>query len=609
MPENSTNETDSINSLERVTFLDPNGIFAFRENGYKDTYFALSELIDNSIQANSKCIEISLIERKSTGLKSQYLVDEIFVIDDGIGMDDRTLLTALRFGGGERQGAISGLGRFGMGLPQSSVAQCPRLEVYSWKSKDNISFNYLDLNEIKNNKHNYLPEVKSLKSTDFDRIQKEVIGLPSATLSKSGTIVRWMKCDRLENKRSSTILRKMSFHVGKVFRYYLSDGIKIRIRVFQDNGTHLSEVDDCFTEILPFDPLFLMESGTQLISPFNTFATSDKWQNEEYIFPDPIKHADLYTKIGNKSLRIIASLAKQSTRNEGGASPIGKIYQSVIGISAVRERREIELQDFGFIGDISSPINRWWKIEINFTPEFDELLGLDFLKQHIHKFKKIENDDIIDDIDEPNVGYVFISELSRFVSLLISEISKVNQTMGVSRTAAVGGTSTVPTPIDIGPVGSQSAGIRPIDEESIEIDEDDDDKIKELKDWLILRYPEYSTDEQKLNLAVKWFFKMKYNQLIVFLQLGAAELYDYKSIGHRTIIEINTQHEFYIEFLLPFFEDNGLDWSKIEPILLLFGAMVESEKDLVNHKDKIQLFRSHFAVKLKQFILEWHENK
>ena len=280
-----------------------------------------------------------------------------------------------------------------------------------------------------------------------------------------------------------------------------------------------------------------------------------------------------------------------------------------MGISAVRERREIELQDFGFIGDISSPINRWWKIELHFTPEFDELLGLDFLKQHIHKFKKTENDDIIDDIDEPNVGYVFISELSRFISRLIYEISKVNQTMGVSRTPTVGGSTTAPTPIDIGPVGSQSAGIRPIDNETIDTDEDDDDKIKELKDWLILRYPEYSTDEQKLNLAVKWFFKMKYNQLIVFLQLGAAELYDYKSIGHRTIIEINTQHEFYIEFLLPFFEDNGLDWSKIEPILLLFGAMVESEKDLVNYKDKINLFRSHFAVKLKQFILEWHENK
>ena len=320
----------------------------------------------------------------------------------------------------------------------------------------------------------------------------------------------------------------MSFHVGKVFRYYLSDGIKIRIRVFQDNGTHLSEVDDCFTEILPFDPLFLMENGTQLISPFNTYATSEKWQNEEYSFPDPITQADLYEKIGNKSLRIVASLAKQSTRSEGGASPIGKIYQSVMGISAVRERREIELQDFGFIGDISSPINRWWKIELHFTPEFDELLGLDFLKQHIHKFKKTENDDIIDDIDEPNVGYVFISELSRFISRLIYEISKVNQTMGVSRTPTVGGSTTAPTPIDIGPVGSQSAGIRPIDNETIDTDEDDDDKIKELKDWLILRYPEYSTDEQKLNLAVKWFFKMKYNQLIVFLQLGAAELYDYK---------------------------------------------------------------------------------
>jgi hypothetical protein len=111
----------------------------------------------------------------------------------------------------------------------------------------------------------------------------------------------------------------------------------------------------------------------------------------------------------------------------------------------------------------------------------------------------------------------------------------------------------------------------------------------------------------KLNLSIDWFFATDYNQVVVFLQLGAAEFYNYKPIGHRTIIEINTEHDFYLEFIRPLFVEG--DINKIDPILLLFGAMVEAEKDLVSYQQYISRFRSLFAVKLNQFILDWKEKK
>ncbi|NDK09158.1 hypothetical protein GW846_00040, partial [Candidatus Gracilibacteria bacterium] len=139
------------------------------------------------------------------------------------------------------------------------------------------------------------------------------------------------------------------------------------------------------------------------------------------------------------------------------------------------------------------------------------------------------------------------------------------------------------------------------------IEEEKDEDKEELKKWLLLRYPEYDSDATKLNLAIDWFFTTEYNQLIVFLQLGAAEFYNFKPIGHRTIIEINTEHDFYLEFIRPLLDEKDLN--KIDPLLLLFGAMVEAEKELVSYQQYISRFRSLFAVKLNQFILDWKEKQ
>lgn len=56
---NTETETDQ----EDASFIPPDlAIQAMRDNGYKNTAYALAELIDNSVQANAKSVEIICVE-------------------------------------------------------------------------------------------------------------------------------------------------------------------------------------------------------------------------------------------------------------------------------------------------------------------------------------------------------------------------------------------------------------------------------------------------------------------------------------------------------------------------------------------------------------------
>src|SRR5258708_2959488 len=106
-------------------------IQATRDSGYKGTASAISELVDNSIQAGASRIAISVTAVASD---EEEKAIEVSVLDNGCGMDLFTLRQALRFGGSSRFGDRSGLGRYGMGLPNASLSQARRVMVYTWQS-------------------------------------------------------------------------------------------------------------------------------------------------------------------------------------------------------------------------------------------------------------------------------------------------------------------------------------------------------------------------------------------------------------------------------------------------------------------------------------------
>ncbi|MEE6229889.1 ATP-binding protein, partial [Stenotrophomonas maltophilia] len=99
---------------------------ALRGLGYT-TATALADLVDNSISAGAGQVEV--------GFNWNGVDSWISIADDGRGMNDAELLSAMRLGDRnplDVRGA-SDLGRFGLGLKTASFSQARRLTVLSIK--------------------------------------------------------------------------------------------------------------------------------------------------------------------------------------------------------------------------------------------------------------------------------------------------------------------------------------------------------------------------------------------------------------------------------------------------------------------------------------------
>src|SRR5690625_5163712 len=147
---------------------------AMRDNGYKNAAYALAELMDNSIQAGAKTVQLLCADRDvQVGQRTRKRLHEVAVLDDGSGMDSETLQIALQFGNGTRldRDQQTGMGRFGMGLPSASISQCQRVDVWSWTDGiDNALHSYIDLTEIDSGTMRRLPQPERMELPDVWRL-------------------------------------------------------------------------------------------------------------------------------------------------------------------------------------------------------------------------------------------------------------------------------------------------------------------------------------------------------------------------------------------------------------------------------------------------------
>jgi hypothetical protein len=155
-------------------------IEATRDSGYKSTSSAIAELVDNSFEAEATVVDVMIVEEEN-GAK------RVSITDNGTGMPAGTIQLALQFGGSTRFNSRRGTGRYGMGLPNGSLSQARRVDVYSWTNPHNIWSSYLDADEISSNALDGVPPPVRFKPRGADE-------LPS---SPSGTTVVLTKCDRL----------------------------------------------------------------------------------------------------------------------------------------------------------------------------------------------------------------------------------------------------------------------------------------------------------------------------------------------------------------------------------------------------------------------------
>ena len=381
----------SFNSSGETLFLPADALRAMRDSRYHNTAYALSELIDNSIDAHAKHVDILTFEEQSiANVNRIWRLNEIAVLDDGSGMSRQTLIHALQFGGRKSAG-VRRIGKYGMGLPTASVSKCRRVDVWTWeKSIDDLWHCYIDVDAIERNAIDAVPMP--------DQTPIPQVYLHSSfdgTLNKShGTLVVWRLLDKVTEK-SETIFDHIEREIGKIHRYFINDGdVIIRAASYRE-GQDVAEHEKI---IHANDPLYLM---------VNT-STPDPWGIDAMF--EPYTQPKTYKEMidgKEETIEVRYSIVRKEAlhtpgyRNAGDA-PHGRHARQNLGVSVIRERREILLEDnFVRAGGASTiPQNRWWGCQVSFNEGADDLFGVDHNKQMAAHFtqaaKDIMNDDRTD---------------------------------------------------------------------------------------------------------------------------------------------------------------------------------------------------------------------
>ena len=351
-------------------------ITAMRDSGYKNTAYALMELIDNAVQAEASMIEVLCIEKRElVQMRERRRLWQIAVLDNGSGMDVKTLRMALQFGNGTRLDDRTGIGRFGMGLPNASISQATRVDVWSWQNgPENAITSFIDLGKIE------IGEMNEVPMPVHDPVPEPWRGL-SDHIGHHGTLVVWSNLDfeRLTWKRAERALLRTEEIVGRVYRRFITEGtVTIRLYAVEED-TEAVQID---RETTVNDPLYLTVSQA-LPAPFNTqpmfkFAFDDS-QDIEY-------GGAAYT------VSVRYSLASEDTITEVGSvdrgkTRYGKHAASNIGVSLLRAGREIMLDQGWCIG--YDPRERWWGAEVEFPPQLDEVFGVTNNKQAATHFNEL----------------------------------------------------------------------------------------------------------------------------------------------------------------------------------------------------------------------------
>ena len=359
-------------SFENHLFMPQMTVQAMRDSRYRHPANAIAELIDNSIDARASRVDLLVREtERVVNTRRRWRIDQIGVFDNGHGMSAQTLVQALRFGGHQQSQAINRIGKYGMGLPTSSVSQCRRVDVWTWQEEiQQAIHSYIDVDLVENGTQIAVPD------PDREPIPDEWMHLVSIeTLNPNrGTLVVWKRPDRI-TVQAQTIFRQVEEEIGRIYRHHINDkDITIRMASIRQE----EEKPYIDRAVSPNDPLYLMANSS----------TPSPWDEEPMFEPNGSRQFKVTIDGREEIVEVNFSIAKAAALGEHkgdlpGSREYGKHALKSMGISVVRENREILLENY-FVrggGGGALPQNRWWGCEIRFNTGADSLFGIDHNKQ------------------------------------------------------------------------------------------------------------------------------------------------------------------------------------------------------------------------------------
>jgi hypothetical protein len=319
-------------------------IEATRDTGYKSTGSAIAELVDNALEASAKHVNVTIEDAEDIDATKNSIIR---VTDDGTGMTPSVLRLALQFGGTTRFGSRVATGRYGMGLPNGGLSQARRLEVFSWTDSSQVWRSYLDVDEIATNSMRAVPS-------------PQIAHISIRPRTRSGTIIVLSRCDRLDCRNRQALQRRLVAEFGRIFRHSLNDGRSIKV-----NGI----------QVRPFDPLFLASganlSGGRLYGPPLEY----KLRIPEFV-KSQRSVSIVSVRFTELPIERWCHFSNEKKNNLGIAKKAG--------VSIVRAGREIDYGWYFMGAKRKENYDDWWRCEVAFHPELDELFGVTHSKQKIN---------------------------------------------------------------------------------------------------------------------------------------------------------------------------------------------------------------------------------
>jgi anti-sigma regulatory factor (Ser/Thr protein kinase) len=214
---------------------------------------ALADIVDNSISAGAGNVDIHFHWDKGHSW--------VRVLDDGAGMSDPELETAMQLGAKDPREARAetDLGRFGMGLKTASFSQARRLTVASRKEGFDIACLRWDLDRLSEGDGDWT----LLEGPDPEGAE----ALTPLERQTSGTVVLWEKLDRIVSE---------GFNAEDLFE--LMDGVQTALAM-------------TFHRLLAGpDPVFTLRLNGRAVTPWDPFLSGDPrkaWESPLYRLPGP----------------------------------------------------------------------------------------------------------------------------------------------------------------------------------------------------------------------------------------------------------------------------------------------------------------------------------
>jgi hypothetical protein len=563
------------------------------ENGYKSTPFALAELVDNSLEAKASNVRIIAINKKQqVNASMMNNIYELAVLDDGEGMNHKTLSNSVSLGWGTRLDSYldkdAGLGKFGFGLKGSSISQCRIIDVYSWQNGiENCRRMTMNINDIFESNLEVLPEaVEDELPIVYRMLFKDII-------KENGTLVRWRDLQKTSPKKTKTLAEHINTDFCRIYRHFLDDdddlGEKRNIKIVTIDGNNGNYKIINEETLLANDPLYRLtpnnnpgdkDGNASNVPAFKNLQIYSEWSHDKIVIEGV--H-------GKATIEITCSVAKPEIQALGGGSEIGQHAMKNQGISFVRSGREIEFGSFGYVNSYDTR-ERWWGVEVRFPPALDEIFGVTSNKQNVRSIAKLKDNSKKEDYAEAiafnlqDAEYFKAVALTEIDRVLEENISKMRSIIvgrasasGASRkTGALTNAATIPAKVNTVIEKDTTRTFSEI--------QNADKSEEEMKQDLIEYFKRSDTeldDDDAKDLADS---AINYKVDLHFDTWPGSLFLDVTFPANGVIGVINREHAFFNDFWLKL--SDAEDKIGIQALQLVIMSYIRAEDELIRKYDK-----------------------